>query len=134
MKHYFIYEKNNGNILSKYMGSWPELQTEPGCGYIECSATDSAEDWFVSDGVLTTRIIQHTVLSEYELLADGIDEIQISSAPIGADITINNMTTGESVSGVIDGDDRFVTTSPGEYSITICKLPYIPFKGVFNAN
>ena len=85
---------------------------------------------YVLNGVVTNRPTQSTTIDKTAINANGNDVVTISNAPIGATCTISN---SETVTGIIDGTDTFVTTIPGTYFMTITQFPFLDFTAVINA-
>lgn len=72
-------------------------------------------------------------LSKTTLNANGTDSIAITGAPTGALFTAHNTTTGDTVTGAIDGTDNFTTSIEGVYELKIVLFPYLDWTGSVNA-
>jgi hypothetical protein len=82
---------------------------------------------------ITPRPTQLTTLNKTTLNANGVDEIVISNAPIGATCIITDGATAPVLIGTIDGIDTFSTDIPETYQIKISLWPYIDFTAIINA-
>lgn len=95
--------------------------------------------YYVSEGEIKLRPTQPTVLNKNTLVANGIDIVTITGAPLGIFhaenlSTVNTLTSaGYSVTGEIDITDTFSTTVPGTYRISIEAFPYIDFEATIEA-
>jgi len=92
--------------------------------------------------LLTERVSQTTQINKTELIADGVDTIDITNAPQGLfsistlnealkDIPIEHADVIES--GNIFNNDTFSTTIPGIYYIRIEAFPYLDFEATIEA-
>lgn len=131
----YVYKVADGNIITRYP-SFPEGYVpylESGQDYIESDEVGSSATHYISDDVLTERPQQSTTLNKTALFPNNQDIITITSAPIGATATLSFNATGESVTGVIDGDDSITVQRFGTYTLSIIKFPYLDFAAQINA-
>ena len=125
-----IYNTTSGqiirNVSSSIIGYLPTVETNE--SYI--NGRYDCKYYFIPSGVATLRPTQSTTIDKTAINANGNDVVTISNAPIGATCTISN---SETVTGIIDGTDTFVTTIPGTYFMTISLFPFLDFTAVINA-
>jgi hypothetical protein len=88
---------------------------------------------YVLNGAVTVKPTQLTSFNKLILTANGTDSITITNAPIGATFTARNTETFETVTGLIDGTDSFLTEILGTYKISIVLWPYSNFEVTVNA-
>jgi hypothetical protein len=81
----------------------------------------------ISQGEVTPRQTQLTMIDKSSITANGIDLITITNAPSGT-FTATNTATRETVTGPISGTDTFSTAIPGTYKIKIESWPYLDFE------
>lgn len=89
-------------------------------------------DKYIVDGQLVTRPTQATTVDKTTLVADGVDMITVSNAPMGT-FTATHVKTDDKVSGDINATDTFSTTIPGTYKIKIESFPYLDFETTIEA-
>mgnify|MGYP006281824717 CR=1 FL=1 len=112
-----------------------ELQLNPGetSLFVDLTPPIMLGHYFILNGTLHLKETQLTSINKGTIIANGIDELIIQNAPIGATINITNITTGIVISGIADGADSFVTDDTGSYTIEVIQWPYLDFKGTFDA-
>jgi len=86
----------------------------------------------LSTSTILPKQQQGTMVDKLSFLADGIDHVTITGAPLGA-FTATNVITGDTVSGPISGLDTFSTTISGNYKIKIVSFTYFDFEAIIEA-
>jgi hypothetical protein len=127
----YLYYDNKGKIVSTYTGLSILLQ-KARFPYIEYEVPVDIKLNYVLDGILTKRPLNEVILDKKVLTADGVDSITFSNVTKGTFKAINT-TTGETVSGIIEGTDTFGTTVSGTYKIKIESFPYLDFETTIEA-
>lgn len=127
---YYFYT-STGKLDFKYTGPFPELQSS--LPYIESEAAYNLDTSYVLDAQIVSRPVQTTSINKTSINANGNDQLVIYGAPLGAEITITNLTTKAVVTGISDGTDSFVTDDSSDYLLQVKLWPYIDYEVTFNA-
>lgn len=141
-KLYAIFDKS-GLIKRTYFGPHITENTLDGESnvIIDDSGFADPSRFYVENGIVTQRQKQETLIDKTTILANGVDVVTISNAPIGkfsatmiggnagaiTDVGISNAQT-TSATGDIAGTDVFSTTAVGRYKIKIESFPLIDFE------
>lgn len=81
---------------------------------------------------IIAKKVQTTSVNKTNLIADGVDVINITDVSNGT-FTATNTTTNETITGSIEGMDTFATTIAGTYKIIVDAFSYLPFETTITA-
>lgn len=127
----YLYYDNKGKIVSSYTGPNISIQ-QTIFPYIESEVVVDTKLNYILNSVVTKRPLNEVILDKKILTADGVDAIVFSNVVKGMFKAVN-ATTGETISGEIDGIDSFSTTVSGTYKIKIESFPYLDFETTIEA-
>ena len=127
----YLYYDNKGKIISTYTGFNISTQTIK-LPYIESQVAIDTKLYYILNNTIIKRPLNEAILDKKILTADGVDSIVFSNVVKGLFKAVN-ATTGETVSGEIDGTDTFSTTVTGTYKIKIEAFPYLDFETTIEA-
>jgi len=121
MSDFIVYKDDTGEILRT--GVCPEnmiaAQAESNETAIEGKANDELQ--YIDTNNVTDKLDSTAVINKTNMLADGIDTTVISNIPIG---TMLNIENNEYL--ITDGVFEFTVDLPGNYTVTLTIIPYLP--------
>ena len=139
-----VFEVNTGKILRCVCVSPDNLIQQAGLNEKAIVADKEVVDtlYYVDNDLCKLRPTQATICDKASIVANGIDSAVFTNTPDGLFSAIrlrnesepfNSQDPEQSISGVINGTDTFLTTIAGAYKIRIQAFPYLDFEATIEA-